>query len=89
MKKPEYFTVNEVCQNSDEFIHLGIISAYNEQELREKLILAVSEHFDTIEEYIESTGESDAIFDSPYNQTLEFTIDGSIGNIVLRKTWIY
>lgn len=87
--KTKYFTVNESCPDGDEFIHIGTISANDEKDLQDKLILALSEHFDTMEEYIYNIGMYSPDFDNSYNQSLSYMVDSNQEDIIIRETWIY
>lgn len=85
--KTKYFTVNELSPDYSDYGHIGTISANTLEELKGKLIEAVSEHFDedvnigVIDWYtlVNEYTPIEVRFDTP-------SISGSVD---VRETWIY
>ena len=84
-----YFTVNEYPYDS-EYGHIGTICARSQDELEEKMSLALSEHFDVKKEEISLIDKKlNVDFNEVFNQQVWYIINGEQRLIEVVKTWIY
>lgn len=85
--KAKYFTVNESATTDGDFGHVGIIVAATSEELRQKLTIALSEHFDLDTEVGDfDFSQCSAKFD-PMN--IPFSNEEIDGVAEVRQSWIY
>ena len=80
--KTNYFTLNEAGD-----AHIGVVSANNNKELKEKIVLALSEHFDIFE--IKSVGKLNIKSIGTHPVSFKVVLDQFKTEIEIQQTWIY
>jgi hypothetical protein len=78
-----YFTISSDSE------HIGTIAAVNEQELHEKVLTALEEHFDS---QIEVTVCGEFDFNNIVNcdpSNFKAVVDGNMNVFNIQQTWLY
>ena len=87
MSKAKYFTVNETSPDDSDFGHVGTIKAESADELRLKLIEAITSHLDEDVEVGEIDWEN---LTGGYPVEISFNAFHFLsGSVDVRETWLY